>query len=128
MNRSALLCFLLASCGGATSDPGPGPGTTSDGSVRGVFESIDGTGHAVGWALAPAWGSHPLETAVFCDGDSETGTLIYTVRANQERDDVATATGIPGKHGFTFDIPDNLEDGKEHTLHVYGLGANGVRE
>jgi len=118
MNRyQTWLWIALAGCGGASSD-----------SVRGTFESVDDTGHAVGWALAPAWGMHPLETAVFCDGDAATGTLIYTVRANQMRDDIAASTGVPGQHGWSFDVPDRLKDGKRHTLHIYGLGARGVVE
>src|SRR5262249_46387928 len=63
-----------------------------------------------------------------CDGDAQTGTLIYTVRANQMRDDIAAATGVPGQHGFAFDVPDHLKDGKRHSLHIYGMGRFGLVE
>lgn len=121
--RSSPLCIaaVLIGCSGG-SEP------TSDTSVLGVFESLDADGHAIGWTLAPSFSTHPLEAAVFADGDGDTGTLIWTVRANQMRDDVAASTGVPGEHGMTFDVPDNLRDGASHTLHVYGLGPAGMVE
>lgn len=115
--------LLVAGCSGGTG-PGPGP----DDSVLGVFESLDADGHAIGWTLAPSFDAHPLEAAVFADGDGDTGTLIWTVRANQTRDDVAASTGVPGEHGMTFEVPDNLRDGATHELHVYGLGPDGMVE
>src|SRR5690349_7787892 len=92
---SCVFIALLASCG-----KGAGPGSTSDpNDVIGTFDSVDSSGHGTGWALAPMIGGHPLESAVFCDGDAQTGTLIFTVRANRTRDDVAAATGVAGEHG-----------------------------
>src|SRR5258705_12859221 len=76
----SLGALLLAGCSSST-----GPG--SDTSVLGAFETLDADGNAVGWTLAPSFATHPLEAAVFADGDGETGTLLWTVRANKTRDD-----------------------------------------
>ena len=126
---------LLVGCGAPGTQPSPsepsaapntaevgGPAGAGPNDVLGQLDVLDDTGHAIGWALTPAFTSHPLETAVFCDGDVDTGTLVFTVRANRLRDDVSTALGIPGRHGLEFDLPDPLRDGQPHVLHIYGLG------
>jgi hypothetical protein len=126
MQRTLILATFLAACGtGTNQGPGPDPNAPD---VLGAFDRLDPDGSAAGWALTPWFGTHPLETVVYADGDAATGTLIYTVRANQTRDDVADATGVPGEHGFAFALPDALKDGKPHELHVYGMGPTGLVE
>src|SRR5204862_1219519 len=96
LDISLLASLLVAGCGGGTGGP------SSDTTVLGAFETLDSGGNAVGWTLAPSFDAHPLEAAVFADGDGETGTLIWTVRANKTRDDIAASTGVPGEHGLEF--------------------------
>ena len=114
-----ITAFILAGCGASLD---------VDTTVLGSVEGIDEGGNAVGWVLAPAFDTHPLEAAVYADGDAHTGTLMYTVRANRTRDDVVATTGVPGHHGFEFTVPDSLRDGAMHTLHVYALGPAGLVE
>jgi hypothetical protein len=104
-----------------TANPGSPPnlppaGASTD--VQGALESVDAAGNVKGWAAIPAFGTQPIETATFIDG-----TLQFTTRANQVRDD-----GMIGAHGFSYAIPMAFADGKPHTLKVSAIGLKGFVE
>jgi hypothetical protein len=66
-----------------------------------------------GWAWDKNQPDAPVRVAIY-DGDS----LLAIVEANLFRKDLRDAGMGNGKHGFSYEIPDRLKDGKPHTIRV----------
>jgi hypothetical protein len=93
----------------------------------GNFEFIDSnsTGNAVGWAYDPDTSNQSIDVHFYIDGPAGTGTGGLSTVANVPRPDVNQALGISGNHGFSWRIPDQFRDGKNHTIHTYGIDTAG---
>jgi len=74
-------------------------------------------GVLAGWAFSVERSEDPLEVSLF-DGD----TLLERKFTGALRTDVNRAFGIEGSHGFNFQLPTELCDGRGHYLRVY-VGA-----
>jgi hypothetical protein len=129
----ALLGVLaLAACSGCGKGDKAGvptsPATTTLGKAAGkpkVPDTFDGSldvadsTHITGWA----WNSSQPDAAVkvdFYDGN----TLIGTVTADEFREDLLKDKKGNGKHRFMYHLPDELRDGKEHTIHARYAGTD----
>lgn len=64
-----------------------------------------------------------INVAIY-DGPASLGNILTTVTANQPRPDVNAAFGITGDHGFSWAVPQSLQDGKSHNIYVYGINSN----
>lgn len=74
-----------------------------------------------GWAFDPNDPNASINVHVYVDGK---GAAIE--KADKPRPDVNKAYGIGGNHGFSIGIPQQAQDGRQHTIQVYaiGLGVN----
>jgi Kelch motif len=105
--------------------PTPTPSTASGRTPVGYLDGIDANGIAWGWTYDPDVPSQNNTVQIYADGPAGSGTLIGTLTANSPRSDVNSAFSISGDHGFTFSIPANLKDGKQHQLYAYGIDLTG---
>lgn len=80
----------------------------------GYVDAVDCQSNAVsGWAAD----RNELNTSIgvdIYDGD----TLLETVVADQSRPDVGAILGDNGIHGFVYQMPDRLKDGRPHSIQV----------
>ncbi len=83
----------------------------------GHFDGINGT-EAVGWAALPSDPAAAVEVH-FYDGPASAGRLIGSTVANLPRGGLPVA----GNHGFSFQIPAELQDGDSHPIHAYAVAA-----
>jgi hypothetical protein len=127
MRASLVVVAVLAGCG-VPGQIDSQHATPPPPDVLGELDALDSSAVAAGWALSPPLQRYPLYVAFYLDGDTDAGTLLGTVKADQQRDDVNAATGVPGGHGFGFTLPATVQDGAMHSLHVYGLGPSQVLE
>jgi Bacterial Ig domain/Galactose oxidase, central domain len=105
--------------------PTPTPSTSSGRTPVGYLDGIDANGIASGWTYDPDASSQNNTVQIYADGPAGSGTLIGALTATAPRLDVNSALGISGDHGFTFSIPANLKDGKQHQLYAYGIDLTG---
>ena len=91
----------------------------------GIFDGVntaDWTLH--GWAYDPDSVSTSINVHVYVEGPAGSGYLLGGFPANLARNDVNTAIGITGKHGFVISIPEYLQN-QYHTFYIYGIDATG---
>ena len=95
----------------------------------GYLDYVDSTSRIVGgWSVDRDSPYTSNTVQMYLDGPSTgsaAGILIGQVVANKPRADVNTVAGIPGNHGYEFEIPEQYADGKPHTIYVYGLDVAG---
>jgi hypothetical protein len=152
LRPGALVCLsilALAGCQAQVNDPGlnlpisvptttpttgtPTTGTPTTGTpstpvdTLGYLDVADATGLA-GWALSKTEGTQSLQVEFFVDGDSQTGTPMGQVAADQSRPDVNAAIGVAGDHGFQTSVASQFQDGKPHLLYAYAVGPFGLVE
>lgn len=70
------------------------------GAFDGIFTAFGLPLSAWGWALDSDTPLAPIDIEIYADGDINSGTLVAEVIANEPRQDVNDALGIPGDHGF----------------------------
>ncbi len=87
---------------------------------EGSFESANCSAFS-GWAKDPDT-TAPIDVHFYADGPSGTGTYIGSTLANIYRDDLSYSDK---NHGFSFALPDSLNDGGEHQIYVYAIDSNG---
>ena len=81
---------------------------------------------STGWTCDADAFNTPLTVKFYADGTSSTGTLIGSVEASGTREQaVANNCGGNANHGFAFDIPDSVKDGKTHTIYAYAVNTGG---
>ena len=110
------------------SNPLIGSGTvtiTANRDPVGCLDSVKtgaGTITLTGWTYDPDASSASLVVHVYVGGPAGTGTKVGEATANVTRDDVNTAYGISGKHGFSFtiDLTDTGISGSQ-TVYVYAI-------
>lgn len=80
-----------------------------------------------GWACDASNYATPLTIHFYKDGPyNGGGTLIGSTVANGARESaVAQACGGNPNHGFTFNIPASLKDGRQHSVYAYAINVGG---
>ncbi len=78
-----------------------------------------------GWTASDANPQQALTVDLYLDGPAGQGKgIAHAIPANEYRGDVGNAFG--GKygpfHGFSYNIPNELKDLKNHTIFAYGIG------
>lgn len=92
----------------------------------GVFETVSRDGKAIGWALDPDALTSSINLVIWVDGPPGTkGVRMYTTTTSVARTDVNQKFNTTGNHGFSWTIPSELRDGKEHKLYVQALDKAG---
>jgi hypothetical protein len=99
--------LLLTGCGGGTSSPNVTAQVEGSLDVVSVSEGIGG------WAWDSKQPTTPIKVDIY-DGDVK----LVTVLADQFREDLVTEKKGDGKHAFKYALPDQLQDGKSHTIRV----------
>lgn len=96
------------------------------GEVRGNVDEVTAQGVLRGWTYDTDRPDLSLAVHVYVDGPSNSGAPVFTGVANVSRPDVNSYYGgIMGVHGFELPIPARFRDGRQHTLYVYGIDAQG---
>jgi endonuclease/exonuclease/phosphatase (EEP) superfamily protein YafD len=87
----------------------------------GSLDGVSATGLVHGWTLDPDRPAQTAQVHLYIDGPYPTGTYLGSFPANQPRPDVNQATGYPGNHGYTYQIPAQYADGRTHAIYAYGI-------
>ncbi len=75
----------------------------------------------IGWACDEDDYLTPIDVQIY-DGDVGHGTAIGTVKADQQGSNQASdACGGNAQHGFLFELPQSIKDGKSHQIYAYGM-------
>ncbi len=74
-----------------------------------------------GWTKDPDTAS-PISVHFYKDGPAGTGTFIGSILADSYRGDLSYADK---NHGFSFALPDSLNDGVEHQVYAYAIDSAG---
>ena len=90
----------------------------------GFFEAASPAGFVSGWTVDLDFPLRSNYVHIYIDGPAgQGGNLIGVVRANLSRPDVNEALAINGAHGFSFTIPEQYRDGREHQVYAYGINV-----
>ncbi|HEY5730713.1 MAG TPA: hypothetical protein VIS72_11715 [Anaerolineales bacterium] len=81
-------------------------------------EAIDG------WAWDPKAPNQPINIEVRRVNEDGAETALYTTSANRYREDLASALGDNGGHGYSIATSDVLKSGERQTIRVYGFNSN----
>ncbi|OGF03785.1 MAG: hypothetical protein A3H14_02090 [Candidatus Doudnabacteria bacterium RIFCSPLOWO2_12_FULL_49_8] len=90
----------------------------------GWLDGISKGGVISGWVIDQDHPNTPIEVHVYFDITDRTDSHPTVVTTSVERNDVNAVFGASGTHGFSFRIPDNLRDGKRHTVNIFGIDTD----
>ncbi|MGE5124595.1 MAG: hypothetical protein ACM3H7_08755 [Acidobacteriaceae bacterium] len=76
-----------------------------------------------GWAWDPKTTDQPITVEVY-ELRGSTEVLLGSTLADLPRQDLVTALGDHGRHGFSIPTYSILKDGQEHGIKVYALNSN----
>jgi hypothetical protein len=97
------------------------PCTASAATPVGLFETIEGAGTLVGWAVDADAVATSLDVHIYVDGAAGAGgKFLGMVKANVPRPDLP----IPGNHGFRFSLPPMMRDNLSHVYYAYGIDTS----
>jgi hypothetical protein len=113
-----LLVFPLMGCGGTSDTKSQATASAGGDETVGALDGFDAVS-IHGWAWDPKQPNAAIKLDIY-DGD----TKLATVLADEERADLVKDKLGNGKHAFTYPIPANLKDGKEHTIRLKVSGSN----
>lgn len=77
-----------------------------------------------GWAWDPKTPDQPIAVEFYAVNDDETETLLTRVDANEYREDLASALGDNGNHGFYFPTTEIIHDNRPVQLKAYAVNSN----
>ena len=77
-----------------------------------------------GWAWDPKAPNQPIDIEVRKVNEDGTETALFTTSANRYREDLASALGDNGEHGYSIDTSNVLKSGEKQTIRVYGFNSN----
>ncbi len=98
----------------------PTPIITTSSASKGAVNTATCTA-VIGWACDEDNYLLPIDVQIY-DGDVGYGTPLGTVKADQQgAQQVSDACGGNAQHGFLFEIPQSLKDGKPHQIYAYGM-------
>lgn len=89
----------------------------------GYFDGADCSYGFSGWACDADNYVQPLAVHFYADGQAGSGgKFVGAVTANLTREKaVGNLCGGNASHGFSFDTPAGLKDGKKHTIYAYAI-------
>jgi serine/threonine protein kinase len=85
--------------------------------LEGYLDTVDEE-TIIGWAWNAMHPDSPVQVDLYDDM-----TLLATVPADQERDDLVAMQKGNGKHGFSYPTPARLKDGRLHVIRVRISGS-----
>ena len=85
----------------------------------GWLEEVSPTGLATGWCLDPNRPDGILSVEFYLDGNHLEGEYVGACKADQAKSEVLELTGYEGQHGFSFQVPEQHNDGSAHKLWAY---------
>ena len=92
--------------------------------LRGNIDTVASLfGHpqaVIGWALDTLHPAASVSVEIYVDGPVGRGTKVATVTADQPRQDVNDALGVPGDHGFLWPLSSAYRTG-HHEFYVYAV-------
>lgn len=104
---------------------GPGsvvPAIANSIASKGAVDVVTCTA-VIGWACDEDNYLAPIDVQIY-DGDVGHGTAIGTVKADQQgTQQVSDACGGNAQHGFLFEVPQSIKDGKPHQIYAYGMNT-----
>jgi hypothetical protein len=77
-----------------------------------------------GWAWDPKTPNKPIEVEIYDLHDDGTETLLTQMIADQFRQDLVTALGDDGRHGFHVQTSSVVHDDQRHMLRVYAVNSD----
>ena len=77
-----------------------------------------------GWAWDPKTPDQPINIEVRRVNADGTETALFTTSASRYREDLASALGDNGQHGYSIATSDVLKSGEKQTIRVYGFNSN----
>ncbi|MEZ6120531.1 MAG: hypothetical protein R3C28_28695 [Pirellulaceae bacterium] len=83
---------------------------------EGFLDAVDPGFITSGWALDRDSPNQAIDVQMRIDGER-----IEVVRAGNARPDVNAALGVPGDHGFRWQIPARYLDGQTHSVRAAGI-------
>jgi hypothetical protein len=93
------------------------PPATAPVEISGSLEVAD-SNSIDGWCWDERRPNEPIEVKLI-----ESGRVIATTSASIDRADLVTAGIGNGRHGFHFDTPRAMKDGRPHTVHAVASGV-----
>lgn len=92
----------------------------------GWFERVTEDGLATGWCLDPNQPKNRLRVEFYIDGNHVNGEYVGWCWADKAKPEVLELTGYEGNHGFSFQVPEQHQDGSVHKLWAYTFDAEKV--
>lgn len=92
----------------------------------GHVDSVSQAGYVNGWAIDPDIAGAHIEIHAYFDGPAGKSKTLVGTSTKYDRCDVHFYTDFNDcgfDYGFEFQVPANLQDGREHKLYVYALDA-----
>jgi hypothetical protein len=77
-----------------------------------------------GWAWDPKTPDQPIEVEIRRLNEDGTETALARVTADRYREDLASALGDNGRHGFSLPTGEALQDGSRQFIRAYALNTN----
>ncbi len=88
--------------------------------AEGYFDVVS-CQNIAGWAWDPGKPDEPVDVAIYDVAADGSETLLVEVPADRYREDLETALGDNGVHGFDLPASQVIPDGQPHTLRVYAV-------
>jgi len=88
------------------------------------FVDIADCNDIAGWAWDPKTPDQPIAVEFYALNDDETETLLIRIDANQYREDLASALGDNGNHGFYLSTSEIIHDNRRVDLKAYAINSN----
>lgn len=120
-SRPYLAAHLKSMTTGAPPPPTPPPPANK--APQGYLDRADCDAGIDGWAQDPDAPNAAIEVHLYIDGPAGQGRGVK-LTASRSRDDLCAAIGSCN-HGFAYRAPRSLFDGKDHTVHAYGIDSGG---
>lgn len=115
--------YLAAHLKSMIAGPPPPPPPPANKAPQGYLDNASCDAGIDGWAQDPDAPSASIEVHLYLDGPAGQGRGVK-LDASRSRDDLCAAIGSCN-HGFAYRMPRSLFDGKDHTVHAYGIDATG---
>jgi len=91
-------------------------------SAKGNLDSI-GCDMISGWSYDPDSEKDLTAVQIYYDGPAGSGRFLVDAWPHIVRQDVNSAFGIIGVHGFEISTPSIIKDGKPHTIYAYAVDS-----
>ncbi|MEK7603668.1 MAG: hypothetical protein AAB461_00930, partial [Patescibacteria group bacterium] len=112
--------------------PAPTPGTTptptptpAPGDPIGFLEETNSS-IIKGWTCDRDNFNQPLQVHFYADEPAGTGAFIGSVIADINRSDLASSCGGNTFHGFSFETPVLIKNGRSHPIYAYAINIFGI--